>query len=206
MKSRWSISLLIILLTVIGAVCPQQTVVPNQEVILQFNEADVCNNAQSSIIDLVKVELQNVGVEHFEVNENEYGRLKISYYSEVDVATLKQILLNKIRSDLGDSDDDDAPFSIPTEDISLAYNLDVYEIQKGKNADSGLNGAVALELNHKSDQFFNPNVFVLNNGLDFKSRNYNLKVSYKVNRFIALAITDALRNIPEVRAGPSFLG
>ena len=207
MKSRWNISLLIIILTVIGAVCPQQTTVPNQEVILQFNESEVSNENAQSIINLVKVELQNVGVEYFEVKENEYGKLKITFFSELDVTTLKQILTKKIRSNLDASADDEGePLSLPFKDTSLAYNLDVYEIENGKDTDSGFNGAVALELNHKPDQFYNPNVFVSNTPLDFQTSNYNLKVSYKANRTIALAIKDALRNIPEVRAGPAYLG
>lgn len=205
MNSRWYISALIIILTLLGSIASeQQDSVPNQELVLQFAGVEVSTQDAQQTIAFVKEQLQTAGVENIQVQKQNDGQLKITYYSDSDVDYIKELLSKDCKLELGSLSQDDQS-NIPSEDDSIAYNLDVYEIQQGDDL-SSLEGKLALESKSENDRLINPNVFVSAEDIDVRELNRIVKVAYKFNRDIAIAINNRSLKIPEVRAGPTSVG
>lgn len=202
MMKKWYISTLVILLTVLGVLCEQQISVPNQEIVLEFTNAAISTEETKTTLELVKKQLQELGVENIHVKELNSGKLKITYFSETDVALIKETLSKEKKIDLDYADFQGNKNQIPVDENSTAYNLDVYEIQKGNDTDWGFNGKYVLEIKPKSDRFFYPKVYTAFNKIAVRNKTSKQKVTFKINRHIAIAIDNTSRNIPEVRAGP----
>ena len=203
MRIKKYISAIVILLALLGVVHQQQSTLPNQEIVLQFNNVDLTSEDVQNTILLVEKELHSIGVNDFQVKENENGRLKITYYSDADVDLIKRILSNRIRSELGNSDDEEEPSDFPFEENPITYNLDVNKIHNGNDTDSGLEGITLQEFKPEAARFYTPKI--VSSALQINSYKATAisSVAFKVNKTIAIAINDPLRNIPEVRAGPS---
>lgn len=204
MNSRRYIGALIIVLTFLGVVYQQQYTLPNQEIILQFTDVKVTSADTQSTIAIVKKQLQNLGADNIQVVETKEGTLKITYYSASNVSNIKRNLSeeNKLVIDCNLSNQDNEESSFPKENSSISYNLDVYEIQNGSEADWNLVENNVLELKFDNERFFNPNVFMSAIDINDREKENIVKVAYKIRRNIALAIDNTSHNIPEVRAGP----
>ncbi|SDS09897.1 hypothetical protein SAMN04515667_1403 [Formosa sp. Hel1_31_208] len=207
MKSRWCISILIIALTVLGSVASkQQVTMPNQEIVLQFVSTNVSINHTQNAITIVKEQLEAAGIENIYVQEKSNGHLTISYYSETDIASIKALLSEDPTTTQLGLVQDDQEHKIPSEEKSIHYSLDVYEIQQGDDLSSN-DGKLALETKVEHERFSNTNVFTAKtNSDDERELDRTLKVAYKFNNAIAIAIDNRSRNIPEVRAGPRIIG
>ena len=203
MNSRRYIGALIIVLTFLGVVYQQQNSLPNQEIILQFTDAEVTSAETQNTIALVKNQLQQLGADNIQVKETEEGTLKITYYSVTNVTSIKKTLSEEqaLAFDYSLSNQDNIPSSLPIDKTSIGYNLDVYEIQNGTDADWNLVENKVLQLKSDNERFFNLNVFVSIIDSDNKEEN-GFTVAFKTNKNIALAIDNTSHNIPEVRAGP----
>jgi hypothetical protein len=204
MNSRRYIGALIIVLTFLGVVYQQQYTLPNQEIILQFTDVKVTSADTQSTIAIVKKQLQNLGADNIQVVETKEGTLKITYYSASNVTNIKRNLSeeNKLVIDCNLSNQDNEESSFPKENSSISYNLDVYEIQNGSEADWNLVENNVLELKFDNERFFNPNFFMSAIDINYREKENIVKVAYKIRRNIALAIDNTSHNIPEVRAGP----
>ncbi|WP_203257973.1 hypothetical protein [Hyunsoonleella ulvae] len=196
------IGVIVVILTLLGIVDQQQVDVHNQEIVLEFNASQHASVDDQSTISLLKQELETLGITDVKVVEKGNGTLKITYFSSIDVLSVKRILLKRIRSELNTSDEEDLPFSFPVEDHDIAYSLDVHEIQDGKEAESGLNGIVVLELKPKADRFFKPKTVASLLHKYKEAENANTKVAFQRHKKNVYALNNASRQIPEVRAGP----
>ncbi len=199
MKLKWYICTLIIVLTFLG-VGQHQISVPNQEIIVQFTDDEVSSDDAINAITIVKKQLQVIGVDNIQVCEVADGKLKITYYSDIDVASIKNILSQEENLKLGYTSNDDESSKLPSKDESNSYNLDVYEIQKESNSDWDFEGTLVLELKPDGDRFSNLKVFASFEELDVEVD--ITRVAYKLHYNIAIAIDKTSYIIPEVRAGP----
>jgi len=200
MKVKWYLSTLVIILTLLG-VGQQQITVPNQEIVVQFTDEANFDVTQDAI-EIVKTQLLNLGADNIQVIEEE-SSLRITYYSEVDVASIKELLSSKKSLDIGYStfNKNQSPSNLPSRDNSNGYNLDVYEIQKGNEYDLDFDGFV-LEQKPENPRYFSPNLYFSNSELDIKERHRFKEVKYLAQRNSAIATNNTTRKIPEVRAGP----
>lgn len=203
MNQKWYLSTLIVILTLIGVVSQQQISVPNQEIVLQFTDVGVTTEEAQNTLEIVKKQLQDLGAENIQIKEDETGGLKIIYYSDSDVAIIKDTL-SKEKSlalyKLQDQGKDTSKF--PSDRNNIPYHLEVHEIQKGQDVNWVLNGTFVSQLKTKSQRFLNSNVLVYFTNTDFGTKEDLVKVTYIISRNIAIAIDNSSRNIPEVRAGP----
>ena len=202
MRNKWYINALIFALVIVGINLKQVTV-PNQEIALQFADTDVTLNDTQSTITLVKSQLEALDVYNIKIQDFGNGTLKITYYSEIAVSEIKEILLGEQRLTIThtaqDADEEDS--KPPSDKDVKSYQLDVYEIQETHDvADS--NGTI-LESNAESIRFLTPDSSASINKQLSKSRNKAEKLAYTTYRNIAVAIDDSSYNIPEVRAGPT---
>lgn len=205
MNSRWYIGILIVGLTLLGGIAnKQQVAIPNQEIVLQFTSDAITPYDTQNAISVVKHQLHTVGVENIRVEDHGDGYLKISYYSDSDVSSIKEILSTEAAIAL-DYISKEKNTDQPSEDNSLTYNLDVYEIQQADEL-SKLDGKLALETKSEQERFYNPNVFTPFELVHENQLNSILKITFKIQSSIAIAIDHISHKIPEVRAGPSLNG
>lgn len=209
MNSRWYISTLIIILSLLGGIATKQhNPVPNQEIVLQFANGDVSSvEAKRTIVELTE-QLQQVGVEHIKVSELQDGQLKITYYSDTDVASIKKLLAEDNLLELGYTGvEHKGQFpKVPVNDPSVKYDLDVYEIHKGDHSAFDLGGKMAVELKADHDRCFMGHESLSVEVFSIETVSTDIKVAYKFYKNIALAIDNISKKIPEVRAGPSING
>ena len=198
-KLKRYIGALIIVLTLL-VVGQHQISVPNQQIVLQFPD-DVSFDETQNAVALVKKQLRDVGADNIIVCDSEDGRLKISYYSDLNIASIKNILSEDNQLELGIVENQNENDSrLPSEENQNTYNFDVIEIQIESNSDWDFNGTNILELKSEGNWFSKPKVYATINEIDFHEK--ISKVTFKVYYRIAIAIDNTSHIVPDVRAGP----
>ncbi|MFK5982118.1 MAG: hypothetical protein QM499_04315 [Flavobacteriaceae bacterium] len=201
MKTRWYFGTFIFLLSLF-VVNQQQISIPNQEIVVQFSSDEVTLLETQNTIAIVKKQLQEAGVEKIKVQKGENGELKISYFSTIDIVSIKKILSEENDIDLGITSVFNKEKSNNSNKDSDSYKLDVYEIQKGDDLDLENNG-FAVELKSNNDRFFSLEVYFINTEIDISKISKDEKVAYKIHRYLPVVKNNSLHIIPEVRAGPT---
>ncbi len=204
MKKKWYFGTLITALALL-VVVQQQTVVPNQEIVLEFINIEVTSQEAQKAIAIVKKQLQSIGVNNARISkELKKGTLKISYYSDADVEFIKRILSTSqnVALDHVLYDQNESSSQFPVDENSKDYNLDVYEIQKSTDFDSDFSGISILEIKQEQDGSYGTKTYSFVTQIDDNDISRLIKVAQKVNKNIAIAIDNTSHNIPEVRAGP----
>jgi hypothetical protein len=193
---------LIIALAFLGINLEQSTL-PNQEIVVQFNADSISFNEAQDAIASIKGQLKSIGVDAVQVSGIHNGKLKVTYYSTIDVAIVKGLFNNQEGLVLGDTafNEKSGSSKIPFGGDSNVYKLDVSKIQKDQDCDYGAHGLV-VEIRTAKDQYLNPIVPLGSPEVDFKLK-YNIEcVAFKICRNVALLIDNTTHKTPEVRAGP----
>ena len=203
MKKEWYFGMLISAFALL-VVMQGQTVVPNQEIVLDFGDVTVSSQEAENAVKTVKKQLASIGVKNTRIsNELHNGKLRISYYSDADVENIQQILAenyiswNHILFDNNGSNDSKIPFDKESSD----YHVAVYKIQKSTDNDSGFSGIHVLELEQKQDRASGVSYSFVNENADEAISRF-IQLAQKVHNAIAIAIDNTSHKIPEVRAGP----
>ncbi|WP_108867068.1 hypothetical protein [Aquimarina aquimarini] len=204
MKKKWYFGTLITALALLVAI-QQQALVPNQEIVLEFVDIEVTSLEAQNTIEIVKKQLQSIGVERTRISKGlANGKLTIAYYSDADVEDIKKILSEEQNVALDHifygEDNEDSQF--PLDKNSKDYNFDVYEIQKSTDFNSDFNSKYVLEVKQEQGGYFSLNSCSCIAVIDVNYIDKLVKVAQKVNRNIAIAIDTTSPIIPEVRAGP----
>lgn len=189
----------------LGAVLGQQkTTLPNQEIVLQFADAEVSLDEVHHTIFILEQQLRNIGIVDIQVSEQEDGELIISYYSDTNVESIKKLLSTQKEFAIGvvASDENKLPLPSLSKEDAFSYNWDVYEISNGQCSYYDLGGGYAVEFKSGRDRFLNPNFHVPVEGFYFPVNEEFL--NYNVTSIIYIEVTKEYRSheIPEVRAGP----
>jgi hypothetical protein len=200
MNTKWYLSTLILILTLLGF-SQQEKYVPNQEIIVQFDDDHVRLEVAQNAIAIVTKQLQTIGVDKIQVREAVDGSLKITYYSDVDIAAIEEIFSKEKDLELGYIFFDEEPNEFPSNRDSSSYKLNVCEIGNNSDTEPDMNGYI-FELSPEYNRLFNPIVFCSFNEIDSRERNEIAETAYKLHKKIAAAIDNSSHNIPEVRAGP----
>ena len=204
MKTKWYLSTLIFILTLLG-LSQQQKNVPNQEIVVRFSNNHVKLEVAQNAIAIVKKQLQTIGIDKIQVRESVDGSLKITYYSDIDVTSIEEIFSTEKDLVIDYTPSDQGSKDFPLDKVASSYKLNVFEIGSSSDLDSDLNGHI-LELIPNYERLFNPIVYHSSNTIDFKEKNETEKTAYKLYRNISVEIDNSSHNIPEVRAGPLSQG
>ncbi|MDO6758921.1 hypothetical protein Q4566_01815 [Tamlana sp. 2_MG-2023] len=202
MRARWCVSALIFTLTLFGVVSQQQIAVPNQEIVLQFTDVELTSHEVQHTIEVVKNQLLAAGGSHIKVKAQENGKLKISYYSDADVSSIKRAFTNEDYLALSFANNETPSGESPIDDSILKYNLDIYEIQSANDTGWDFDGNIVLQVETKSDRFLDPNTSISSGDLEYINASSVYKTTYKVREHVTFTIGEDLHAIPEVRAGP----
>ncbi|MBT3871030.1 MAG: hypothetical protein HOF75_00170 [Flavobacteriaceae bacterium] len=205
MKPKWYLSIFVLIVAFLGAGL-QQFSAPNQEIVLQFEDKEISLVKTENAIANIKKQLQDIGVKKIQVYKGANGVLKISYFSEIDVVSIKKIFSKEKALKLSYSllDFEEGSTKMPSKNKSNTYQLDVFEIQKSNGNEGDSNGLV-VELLPEHDRYFNPDVYYSTLVYELRFKNKIEKVAYIIysNRFIE--IDNSSYNTPEVRAGPVLI-
>lgn len=205
MKAKWCFSILLIVLTCIG-VFKDDTIVPNQELVLEFNSVHVSANEANTTIALVKKQLQDLGVNAIKVQEESSGKYIITYYSTSNVAHIKKILGTPSLLSIDIAGKNQTSNGIPLEKTLRHYNVNVYEITNGTDTAIDLKGTLVLNEKRDLDRFNGPSFTPFLKQEYSKLQSETEAVAYKTNTTVIHALHSGLYTIPEVRAGPSISG
>ncbi|PTX61178.1 hypothetical protein C8N46_105335 [Kordia periserrulae] len=196
-----------IILLVLFGFYQEQTPAPNQEIELQFAENAAVSSETVEVIQAIKEQLRSLGVEYIQVRA-QGQTLKISYFSQENVAAIKEVLLAK-----GFLATDTIPV-IPTEDNHEngtlqtyadvdTYKIDVYELQSAGDSFNGVHGKYILELHKEYDKSPTPNSFA-NTSVFFTGAidTTTFELTYTISAYTTIPKENNTHEIPDVRAGP----
>ena len=205
MKPKWYLSIFVLIVAFLGAGL-QQFSAPNQEIVLQFEDKEISLVKTENAIANIKKQLQDIGVEKIQVYKGANGVLKISYFSEIDVVSIKKIFSKEKALKLSYSllDFEEGSTKMPSKNKSNTYQLDVFEIQKSNGNEGDSNGLV-VELLPENDRSFNPDVYYSALLQELRFKNKIEKVAYIIYSNRSIEIDNSSYNTPEVRAGPVLI-
>jgi len=205
MSKKGYFGILITVFTML-VVMRQQTVVPNQEIVLDFIAIESSSPEAQKVIASVKKQLLCIGVKNPRISENSKdGKLKITYYSDSKIERIKEMFSNEnsiALSHLVLDHKENQGDEFPKDNQVKNYSLKIYEIQSQTDFGFDLNGKFVLEVKQKRDGNYDTNVYSLSTLVDIYKIDSNLERNQKTNANIALIQGNTLHNIPEVRAGP----
>lgn len=202
MNSKWFIGVVVIALAFLG-ISLEQTAIPNQEIVVQFHLDAVSTNDFENAITIVTEQLQSIGVEGVQVTKLLDGNLKITYYSTIDVARVKDLFSKQENLLAGYSSfatNETTPYEPFDSDI-VTYELNVSEIQTATDAAMGLHGSL-VEFKSGNEWYVNPVVYLPSSNIDFAAHNTRENVARTQYEKVTLGIDTSSYKIPEVRAGP----
>lgn len=205
MKTKWYLSTFIFILTLLG-IGLQKNSNPNQEIVVQFANPEASSTNSQQTIAIVTQTLQNIGAAHIQIHQGDNSKLKITYFSTVDVTSIKRILSNKKEFVYGFASlhTQKQSSKIPFRKDSSNFQLDVFEIQKNQDLHWDFNTNV-LKITHNNEHFFNPSLPIVALKINVHCKNNIEKISYLTQRNISILIDNLFRQIPEVRAGPFLI-
>ena len=203
MKIKLQFGIFVTLLAFLGTYL-EQTTVPNQQIVIQFSDANISSEDTENTIEIVKKQLQSIGVTHITIGQREDGKLKITYFSNADVERIQNILSNEDRFKFAYNSGDNSSNDFPKNRNVKDYELNISEIKNSSDVNWNFEGIQITELNQKSDRFYNPKVKASDEKFNSEQSNSIVNVVIKVNKTVALAIDNISHIIPEVRAGPSI--
>lgn len=195
MNAKWYFGALFIIFSYFGIVQdPVST--PNQEIVLEFTNAEVDQEEILNTIDDVRKKLLEIGVSNISIEETKSGTLKIFYHSLLHIDSIKEALLdeNELVVDQNSEEQED-------EQDSLEYKINVYEI--GDTSDlSDRNDKLVFEIKVHSDRFTNDqsDFFVRDTYESKANRLFN--IAYKKYKNDPFSKDHTSHREPEVRAGP----
>ena len=201
MRSKLHFGVLIILMVFLGRYM-ETSVVPNQQILIQFSDAKITENEAQNAIEAIQLKLQTIGVSAIKVDQGEKGQLKITYYSETDIQQIEDVLSSEGDFRFSHKEEGGKSNENPIDKRLKNYELNISEIQKSFEVNWDLEGAEIVELNHKSDRFNNLNDYNANGYSQIKILHNYTKAYVRLNNNIALVEDNHSYKIPEVRAGP----
>ncbi len=201
MKNKVFFSAFILFLVLLG-VGLGKTIVPNQELILEFSKDQRATNKTELALTLITHQLEAIAVQDVKVEILANGALKISYFSELDTVHIKDKIEQAIGSSLKDSSyslsNQDAQF--PLEKENPYYKIAIYKTQDVTDIDG--NATTIIEPKLKISRSTNYDVYAFLGKERLRDQTLTTKVAYRRFKYIGIANRTATYKIPEVRAGP----
>lgn len=199
MKTKWYACALLIVFIFLGAT-QENTVVPNQEIVLEFVDLKIAKKDIEDTIYSVKERLVEAGASNIQVQETENGALKITYYSIVNVANIKEVLSKNNLLGFEKYPLENKEENFPLSKFST-YNIDVYELTLDTNI-SNFDGNSILEIKYDSQRYTNSETYASANSILIDEAKRVFKTAYRINKSLLIIKENTSNYKPEVRAGP----
>lgn len=197
MNSKWYASTLFLILFIFLGAFKEKNAVPNQEIILEFVDTKTNKKEIKNTISDVTESLLKIGVEHIVIHETRDKKLKISYFSSLNVKKVKEALVKENQLTLNkkqNNKENNKP--------SSNYNIDINEIAYDVDI-SNLEDKFVFEIKYSSDRFTTNNSIVSLRNIELNKANQLFKIAYKTNKKDPFSKDRTSCKEPEVRAGPN---
>lgn len=181
----------------------EQSAVPNQEIVVQFNANSISSDEAKLAISDITNQLNAIGVTDIQVSEMLDGNFKVTYYSTIDIAVVDDLFNKENKLQLGETalNEKNNSSKIPFNNNSSTYKLEVVKIHKDYGSDLGFHG-LPVEIKSLKDQYLNQIVSLGTSEIDFSLKNRIEKEVGKNYYYVPFSINNSSHKIPEVRAGP----
>lgn len=198
MNWKWYIPLLVVVFAFAGMTNQKSAQHPNQEILVEFSEIEVDDSRAEAVISEITSHLKSLGAENIRISRLPQGKLKIQYFSTLDVSEVQDILdySDIISTKNGVADKSD---KTPSQE-NHTYNIAVIQIQK--DADKPFHGTT-VDILRLQDNFVKPKLitsaFLVSIFKEFtptveREPFFTEKFEYT---------SQYIRVLPEIRAGPS---
>ena len=193
MQAKWYFSTFFLIFIYFGAF-QEQVSIPNQEIVLEFVDANINEKDIEKSIAEVKEKLLKVGITNIVIHKSETSTLKISYFSKIDIKNIREILSKENQLVLNAN----SPYKNSTN-----YNFDVYELNDATQL-SNVDKKFVFDIKYNSDRFTTVNYSTLIKNLESSTAEQLYKTAYKANKNSPFTKDKTSCKEPEVRAGPKF--
>tara|TARA_B110000240_G_C13509581_1_gene458410 strand:+ start:1841 stop:2437 length:597 start_codon:yes stop_codon:yes gene_type:complete len=193
MNAKWYISTLFLILIYFGEF-HEQVSIPNQEIVLEFVDAKINQKNIKNTITDVKEKLLKIGVSNIKIQETKSGTLKISYYSIVQIDTIKKALAKEHQLVLNKQ-------SKNNKNTSSDYHIDIYQLTNESDI-SNSDTKFLFEIKQISNRYATTYNAAFTRSLTTHQTNQLFKTAYKANKKNPFTKDRTSHEEPEVRAGP----
>ena len=204
MSKKWFIWTFVSALALLIAI-QERVDVPNQEIVLHFENGDI--NSQEAIVALAAVKDQLEALEVLNIlvsKDTENGILRIQYYSSEKVEVVKSIISHQSELALQHVFyTKDKNESIPSDKESNEYSISIFEIQTATDSGLEFNGAYLPEIKYITEGHLDSHIFKFNNEISLTEPDGFWDTKIKVNTSVVLNLQERSFKIPQVRAGPT---
>lgn len=205
MKIRLHFGLIVVLIAFLGTYLETSTM-PNQQIVIEFLDRDIAEDASKSTINSVKKQLERLGAALIKIDKNDVGQLVITYYSETDVEHIQKVLSNANDIKLAYESENKGATNVPQDKKNNAYKLDISEIQNSNPINWNFERTEIVELKLKSDHSHNFKENSSGQHVDENAISSKIRVAQQNNNSVSFTINEQSYKIPEVRAGPNLQG
>ena len=203
MKIKLNLGVVMVILMFLGTYI-EHNLVPNQQIVIQFSNHQITSEEANSAAEALKQQLKDIGAKKLDIGEFNSGQLTITYYSDTDVMRIQKVL----------TDDDlvlDYSLENESNDKSIPEKEELYKFNVSEIQDSPINnwdfeGTLVTELNHKSDRYYFPKLKYSFTKEDIENHSFKECLRLKIPSIYHFNKSKFAHRIPQVRAGPSFLG
>ena len=203
MKIKLHLGVVMVILMFLGTYI-EHNLVPNQQIVIQFSNHQITSEEANSAAEALKQQLKDIGAKKLDIGEFNSGQLTITYYSDTDVMRIQKVL----------TDDDlvlDYSLENESNDKSIPEKEELYKFNVSEIQDSPINnwdfeGIEITELNHKSDRYYFPKLKYSFTKEDIENHSFKECLRLKIPSIYHFNKSKFAHRIPQVRAGPSFLG
>jgi hypothetical protein len=192
MNSKWYTSTFFVILFILFGAFQEKSAVPNQEIVLEFVDTTTHQEEIKNTISNLKEKLLELGVTNIVIQETTSGKLKISYFSSLDIQKIKDGIADKNLLTLNKKQ---------KENSESIYLIQVQEIINTVNV-TNLEDKFIFEIKYGSDRFTTNNSFAhLRNTSHHKAKQL-FKTAYNLYKKDVFCKDHSSYKEPEVRAGP----
>ena len=124
MKIKLKFAILVGLLVFLGTYL-EQTTVKNQQIVIQFADTHISSEDADQTIEIVKRQLQDIGVTNIKIGKQESGKLKITYYSITAIDRIQNILSKEDAFKFDYESEQNSPNNLPDNSNSNNYELNI---------------------------------------------------------------------------------
>lgn len=204
MNWRFYITGLIIALAFCGTGLDQSTTDPNQEIVVRFSTNSISAVDAKGAICEITAQLNAIGVENVHVSDVVDGKVKVTYFSTLDVIVIKNLLYRHNKLDLSDTafDDPNDSSDFPFSNNPNTYKFEVIKIQNDIASDFGFQGLL-IESKSIGDQYLKPRLSITASEINFNPKDNFHSVDPMIYTNVPVFISHIEHKIPEVRAGPA---
>ncbi|WP_179335911.1 hypothetical protein [Winogradskyella costae] len=201
MKTKLNIGLFVLFLAFLGTYL-EQNILPNQQIVVQFSDSEISSEDAEIAIEAIQNQLQNIGVTHIEIGQNNEGQLRITYYSNTHVKYIQNALFNveTLKVDYNSAHKQSNNF--PEHKNLKDYELNISEIKTNDTINWDFERAQVVEVNQKIDRLSNSKTNNFGNQFSAIEINYSIRVATAITNDAIVSIDTISYIIPEVRAGP----